>query len=252
MNKTASVLLIACLSFSVYAKPSVGIFSATASEFTVLKDHFAGNLGEAQKISNFTYYQTTFSSSDIQYLIVRCGIGKVNAALCVNTAIENFALDEVIFVGLAGSLQEYLKYEDVLIVEKSCQYDFDLSSFDGKKAKIPNWDSEFFYSSSKLIKKYKQRLEDQGINNLHVGTIATGDTVTQNDLQRQEKRDICSADAADMETAGAAQAANYADVDFIGIRVISNRAGDGGHSEYADMTKNNMKHLAAVIAAITP
>jgi len=244
--KTFFLLLLTCLTIPAYAKIHIGIFTATEFEFNVLKDRFASHPSiKEQTLSNFTYFEID------NYVIANCNIGKVNAALCVNTAIENFALDEVIFIGLAGSLQEDLKPTDILIVQQSCQHDYDTSPWDGKKGLVPGSDNGFFHSSQRLVEKYKQMLIHEGVTNVHVGTIATGDRFTQNDLHRQEMLDICQADAADMETAAAAQATIFAGKEFVGIRVISNRAGEGGLDEYEDMTQNNMKHLAAVIAAIT-
>ena len=114
-----------------------------------------------------------------EVVLVKCGVGKVNAARTTQVLIENFDVEYVINVGTAGSLNDNIEIGDLVIAEKLVQHDFDITGFGHEKGYITNI-GKYFYSDKSLIEKVKVTMKQINKNlNYHVGTIATGDIFVQ-------------------------------------------------------------------------
>ena len=88
----------------------IGIIGAMELEVEELK-----SLLQNVKVTSragMDFYQGTLSGA--QVVIVRCGIGKVNAALCVQILADVFQVTHVINTGVAGSLNAVLDIGDIL------------------------------------------------------------------------------------------------------------------------------------------
>ena len=73
-------------------------------------------------------YGCTFSSGTLEgksVILVCCGIGKVNAAICADTLIQSFGVDRIVHVGVAGSLQPDLECLDVVVAVDAVYHDME-------------------------------------------------------------------------------------------------------------------------------
>ena len=73
----------------------------------------------------------------VNVVCVQCGIGKVNAALCVQILKDRFNAECIINTGVAGALSDELDIGDIVISSEAVQHDFDLSPIGYQKAEIP-------------------------------------------------------------------------------------------------------------------
>ena len=62
-------------------------------------------------------------------VIVRSGIGKVNAAACTQILVDDFKADYIINTGIAGSLKAEIDIADVVISSDVLHHDMDATGF---------------------------------------------------------------------------------------------------------------------------
>ena len=81
----------------------------------------------ASKRAGSTFYEGKLSGLDV--VVVQCGIGKVNAALCVQILCDCFGVTHVVNTGIAGSLSADLDIGDLVISRDAMYHDFDCVHF---------------------------------------------------------------------------------------------------------------------------
>ena len=88
-------------------------------------------------------------------VLVKSGVGKVNAARVTQILIDKFNVEYVINVGSAGALNPLLNIGDIVIGEKLVQHDFDITAFDHDKGYITGV-GDYIYSDNTLVEKFKK------------------------------------------------------------------------------------------------
>lgn len=89
----------------------IGIIGAMDLEVNALKE--AMQLETKITRANMDFYEGTLNGANV--VIVRCGIGKVNAALCTQILADCFCVTHIINTGVAGSLNAKLDIGDIVI-----------------------------------------------------------------------------------------------------------------------------------------
>ena len=90
--------------------------------------------------------------NDKSVVIVKCGIGKVNAAICTQVLIDHFAVDKIINIGVAGAIYKELKVGDIVISSDGVQHDIDITAFGDPLGVIPEWKKVFLRLIKILLK----------------------------------------------------------------------------------------------------
>ena len=155
-------------------------------------------------------------------IVVKCGVGKVNAARVTQILIDNFNIKLIINVGAAGALNPFLDIGDIVIGEKLIQHDFDITAFDHDKGYITGV-GDYIYSNTQVTEKLKKISEKLSANNFKVitGTIATGDIFCTDIGMKNKIHSKFNADCVEMEGAAIAQVCYLDEIPFIVIRSIS-------------------------------
>lgn len=174
------------------------------------------------KISGINFYTGQISEKDV--VIAKCGVGKVNAAVCAQTMILTYKPDVVINTGVAGSLSEKLNICDVAIATDVVQHDMDTS---------PLGDPVGFVSGIDMVKipcdiRISQMLYNSAVKfeniKCELGTIASGDQFLNSDDVKKRITDNFGAIAGEMEGASIGHVAYMNNVPFSILRVISDNA----------------------------
>ena len=155
-------------------------------------------------------------------ILVKCGVGKVNAARTTQIMIDKFDIDYIINIGSAGSINDDVEYGDIVIGKYVLQHDFDITAFGHEKGYISNIGVKL-ESNTKLIKRCEYVIKNMKENNYKcvIGTIATGDIFCTSRKMKDKIRTKFDADCVEMEGAAIAQTAYLSDTPFIIIRSIS-------------------------------
>ena len=99
-----------------------GIIGAMELEVATLKNLMTVRTVTAK--AGMDFYDGTLDGHPV--VVVRCGIGKVNAAMCVQILADLFDVTHIINTGVAGSLNPKLDIGDILISEKALQHDMEI------------------------------------------------------------------------------------------------------------------------------
>lgn len=180
-------------------------------------------------------------------VLVKCGVGKVNAARTTQMLIDNFDIGYVINVGTAGGLKEEIEIGDVVIAEKLVQYDFDISSFGHEKGYITDT-GKYFNCDENLINKSKETIDSINKDfNVFMGTIATGDVFVQ-DLEVKDRiKKEFNAECVEMEGAAIAQVCFLDKIPFIVIRSISDKPNGKNNLDFETYLKIACERYAKFI-----
>ena len=222
-----------------------GIIAAVIEEAEAIKKEIE-NIKEIV-INEISFFTGKFNEKEIVF--VQSGIGKVNAAITATLLIEKFNVKEVIFSGVAGSLDARLKIGDVVIGRDIVQHDVDATAFGYKMGQIPQMKEWAFESDKDLIEKTAK------INNINhqilLGRILTGDQfISKKDVKIQLGKDF-DALCVDMESGAVAQVCASLGIKFLIIRSISDSITDDSGMEYTSFVKlaaeNSKKILKEII-----
>lgn len=167
-----------------------------------------------------------------QVVVVRSGIGKVNAAVCAQVLIDDFKADSIINVGIAGGIGENIYPGDIVIAENLVQHDMDTSAFGDRIGQIPRVDTFEFRCDSKLIEKAKDACKSLIKGNYFTGRIATGDQFIADLNKIKWLSQEFNAIACEMEGGSIAQVCYLNNIPFVVIRSISDNANNGAHMDY--------------------
>ena len=176
-------------------------------------------------------------------------IKKEIAAITATLLIEKFGVSEVIFSGVAGSLDERLKVGDVVVGRDIVQHDVDATAFGYKMGQIPQMKEWAFESDKNLIEKTGNITNFE--HQILLGRILTGDQfVSQKDVKIQLGKDF-EALCVDMESGAVAQVCTRLGVKFLIIRSISDSITDDSGMEYTSFVKlaaeNSKKILKEIV-----
>ncbi|WP_299575437.1 5'-methylthioadenosine/adenosylhomocysteine nucleosidase, partial [uncultured Leptotrichia sp.] len=177
----------------------IGIIGAVIEEAEAIKKEIKDI--KENIINGISFFTGKFNDKDAVF--VQSGIGKVNAAITTTLLIEKFGVSEVIFSGVAGSLDERLKVGDVVIGRDVVQHDVDATAFGYRMGQIPQMKEWAFESDKELIEKTGTITNFE--HQILLGRILTGDQfVSQKDVKIQLGKDF-EALCVDMESGAVAQ-----------------------------------------------
>ena len=197
----------------------IGIIAAMQEELVYLVQH----LENAKKETVLGNSYHTGKVGSVELVIVQSGIGKVMSAMSVAILADHFQVDAVINTGSAGAVANGIAVGDVVIADKLCYHDVDVTAFGyeyGQMAQQPL----YFESDKKFITLIQESLSklDQ---TWHLGLIATGDSfVAGEDKIKAIKEHFPQVLAVEMEGAAIAQAAHSLNLPFLVVRAMSDNA----------------------------
>lgn len=209
---------------------TIGIIGAMDCEVSALKQKLE-NLEEI-KYGNLQINLGTFYGHKV--VLVKSGIGKVNAALCTQYIIDKFNPDYIINTGIAGGIAENLKVGEIVIGEKLVQYDFDVTAFGYAKGYLCTGiesDKPTYFNSDEGLMAKLERISDEKVK-IHKGIIASGDSFISDLERKKEIHNLFNATAVEMEGCAIAQTSNANNIPFVVIRAISDLADNNATESY--------------------
>ena len=207
------------------ADAAIGIIGAMESEVSRLTSLL--NNADTVDIYDLTFYTGTLGKR--KAVIVKSGIGKVNAARCAQLLIDRFAPGAIINTGIAGGADPSLSVGDIVIGTGLLQHDFDVTAFGHAKGYLCTGKDHDRPTVFRADERLADALERAAISRfpqrrVKRGTIATGDLFVSDGEKKRELWETFGASAAEMEGAAIAQTAFYAGIPFAVLRAISDQA----------------------------
>ncbi|MBY4677197.1 5'-methylthioadenosine/S-adenosylhomocysteine nucleosidase [Marinobacterium arenosum] len=224
----------------------VGIIGAMDEEVELLKASL--NSREDHCIAGYELY--TGEMHGHQVVLLKSGIGKVNAAIGTTLMLQLFEPDCVINTGSAGGFDPALNVGDIVISSEVRHHDVDVTIFGYEAGQVPGQPAAFL--PDQLLADTAERCISrmQGMHTTR-GMIATGDAF-MNDPQRVARtRDTFpQMKAVEMEAAAIAQTCVQFNTPFLVIRALSDIAGKESNISFEEFLPVAAKHSAEMIMAI--
>ena len=222
----------------------IGIIVAMEEELESILD-IMDNIEEKE------IYGLTFKTGQIEknkIIVVKCGVGKVNAARVTQILIDTFNVKCVINVGAAGALNPFLNIGDIVIGEKLIQHDFDITAFDHDKGYITGV-GDYIYSDSELIEKFENAANNLKEKDYKIkkGIIATGDIFCTDIEMKNKIFSKFDADCVEMEGAAIAQVCYLDNIPFIVIRSISDSPNGQNEIDFDKFVELASKRCAIIL-----
>lgn len=218
----------------------IGIIVAEVEEMDAVKE-IMENVNSVD-IYNLKIYTGIINKNEV--LLVRGGVGKVNAARVCQIITDKFDLECIINVGSAGGLNENLNIGDIVIGKKLVQHDFDVTAFGREKGFIPET-GKFFESDKTLLEKCKDiKIDNQKIV---TGIIGSGDVFLTNTNSKENIKQNFNCDCVEMEGAAIAQVCTLNKIPFLVIRSISDIPNGKNEIDFNQYLKFASKNCAEFI-----
>ena len=218
----------------------IGALDAEISEFINHLEY------PVKKISgSFEFYEGIFDGKNI--VVVKCGVGKVFAAMTSQKLIDDYNPEYIIFTGVAGAINHDYEIGDVIIANDCVQHDLDATALNIPRGMIP-------YTSYRFLKTDKRLREIAAStpieHKIHIGRILTGD-LTKKALEEYVylTREL-NGDAVEMEGAAVAQVCTFNKIPFLIIRTISDKADEEAplnFTKFLPVVTGNSFHIVKYI-----
>lgn len=191
---------------------------------------------KVEQIYNLRFLRGKIQEKDC--VLVKSGVGKVNAARAAQVMIHNFDLSYMINLGAGGSINGMLNVGDVVIAKQVVQHDFDITAFGHSKGYISGIGDKVI-CDRELVNEMEQIIQSIPERNyqIKIGVIATGDIFCAEPWMKDKIRVKFSADAVDMECAAIAQVCYLDNIAFIAVKSVSNTLND----KNANISDENLK-----------
>lgn len=220
----------------------LGIIGAMAVEVAALKEKMEGAAVSVK--AGMEFCEGTLEG--LPAVVVQCGVGKVNAALCAQILCDCYGVTAIVNTGIAGSLCNELDIADLVISRDAIHHDFDLRFWGRPVGQVPGFDVTAFPADEKLMELAFRAAEAVNPGHNKVGRVASGDQFI---CSREQKETIIAntqAICAEMEGASIAHAAYRNGVPFVILRAISDKADDSAEMDYPTFEALAAKRCAQV------
>lgn len=210
----------------------IGIIGAMEEEVIILKEKME-NL-EERVIAGSEFYAGTLEGRDV--VLLKSGIGKVNAAMATTLLIELFKPDYIINTGSAGGFHKDLKVGDIVISSELRYHDVDATVFGYEYGQVPGMPPSYI-PNQELVEIAEKAAGKIDINVVK-GLITSGDSFMSDENRVMEvKRLFPDLSAAEMEATAIAQVCSQFDIPFVIIRSLSDIAGQEAKLSYDQFLK---------------
>lgn len=226
----------------------LGIIGAMKVEVESLRDSMESL--SAKEKAGMVFYEGLLEG--LPAVVVECGVGKVNAAMCVQVLCDLFDVSHILNTGVAGSLSADLDISDLVISRDAMYHDFDCHILNPAYpvGQVPGLSVHRFPADEYMVQTAFDAAQTVHKDHVHIGTVASGDQfVSQKELKAQiiaNTGALCT----EMEGAAIAHAAWKNGKPFVVIRAISDKADDSAQMDYPTFEAKAAKHCAAVTKTV--
>ena len=222
----------------------IGIIAADQEEFEAILN--IAKVEERKEIYELNFVKCKIK--DKICVLVKSGVGKVNAARATQILIDNFKPDYIVNVGVAGGLNPMLSIGDIVIGETLVQHDFDITAFGHVKGYIPGV-GEKIYADDYLVKKIEEAIgnQEEKVYKYEKGVIASGDIFCTAIPMRDKIYAKFNAECVEMEGAAIGQVCSLCNVPFVVIRSISDTPNGENEVTYEKFIKLASERCANIL-----
>lgn len=207
----------------------IGIIGAMDVEVASLKRKMT--IAHTASYANMTFFEGTLGITPV--VIVKSGICKVNAAICVQLLVDHFHVTHIINTGVAGSLDNTINIGDIVVSTDAQYHDVDATVFGYQKGEIPQMGVVSFPADPRLraaaVRAVREAAPDVSV---FEGQVISGDQFISTRSKKEELMHDFHGRCAEMEGAAIAQASFINQIPYVIIRAISDKADESVSESY--------------------
>ena len=206
----------------------LGIIGAMDVEVATLK-------AKMESVTTATHASSAYFEGILEgtpAVVVQCGVGKVNAALCAQILCSVYGVTHIVNTGIAGSLCADLDIADLVVSQDAMYHDFDCVHFGYEMGKVPGMDVVAFPANEQMIAAAFAAAETENPGHTKIGRIASGDLFVAAKPAKEAIIAKTGALCTEMEGAAIAHTAYRNGVPFVILRAISDKADDSAEMDY--------------------
>ena len=222
----------------------IGIIGAMELEVDTLKSKM--EVSQIVKKASMEFYEGTLDG--VPAVVVRSGIGKVNAGICVQILVDVFGITHVINTGVAGSLKNEINIGDIVVSTDALQHDMDATGFGYPLGEIPQMGVREFVADARMVELAKEICEKVNPEiGVFKGRVISGDQFICSKDVKDRLVENFAGFCTEMEGAAIAQAAYLNEIPYVVLRAISDKADDSAHEDYPTFERKAAEHCAKLV-----
>lgn len=228
---------------------TIGIIGAMEEEVAVLKQEM--EIEETVEYASMQFCKGVLCGR--QVVIVRSGIGKVNAGICAQILADKFDVGTLINTGIAGSLDATIDIGDMVISTDLVEHDMDATIFGDPLGQVPRMDTFSFPADETLMEKAVAANKEANPDiQTFTGRIVSGDQFVSSAEVKEKLVEHFQAKCTEMEGAAIAHAAYLNHISCVIIRAISDKADNSATMDYPTFEKKAIEHSIRLVRSLLP
>ena len=225
----------------------LGIIGAMDEEVAMIKAQLTDVQVESRAAMD--YYKGKLEGKEV--VVVRSGIGKVNAAMCTQILADIYGVTGVVNTGIAGSLKAEIDIGDIVLSSDALQHDMDATGFGYEPGQIPRVETLAFKADEGLINLAEECCSRVNPDiHTFVGRVVTGDQFISDKEKKKWLTDTFGGYCTEMEGAAIAQACYLNSIPFLIVRAISDKADDSASVDYPAFEARAIVHSVNLLTEI--
>ncbi len=222
----------------------IGIIGAMDEEVSRLKE--AMEAASVIKKAGMEFYRGKLCGKDA--VVVKSGIGKVNAGICTQILSDLFSAEAVINTGVAGSLKKEINIGDIVLSTDAMYHDMDATGFGYELGVIPRMEASVFKASDEL-RELAERVCARVNPEIQTfcGRVVSGDQFISDHAVKERIVKNFGGYCTEMEGAAIAHAAYLNNLPFLIIRAISDKADNSATMDYGEFEAKAIEHTVKLV-----
>ena len=226
-------------------RETIGIISAMDTELKLLLEN--AQIDHVDHIGNRDYYVGELCG--VPVVLLRLGIGKVNAASGTATLLDRYDVSEVVFTGVAGAVSDETEVLDIVVATDLLQHDYGVISNDGfvwTGAQLGT-DAVYLCDEELVEMAWESAVEVLGEDHVFTGTVVSGDQFVSSAAYVKKLQEDFDAMACEMEGAAVAIVCSEYGVPFVVIRSMSDKADGKAVKTYENFMDIAADHSSKIV-----
>ena len=220
----------------------LGMIGAMTEEIETLVEQLSDR--RETRRTGSTFYEGKLEGLEV--VIVQCGVGKVNAAMCAQTLCDLYGVTHLVNTGISGSLCAQLDIGDLVVSKDAMYHDLDVVHFGYPFGRVPGMDVTAFPADETMMAYAQAAAETVHPGHVRVGRVASGDQFVAT-KEAKERIIACTQGlCTEMEGAAIAHTAYKNGLPFVILRAISDKADDSAQMDYPTFEKQAAHRCAQV------
>ena len=225
----------------------LGIIGAMDEEVARIKEQLTEVQVETRAAMDF--YRGKLGGKET--VVVRSGIGKVNAAICTQILADVYQVSGVVNTGIAGSLKAEIDIGDIVLSSDALQHDMDATGFGYAPGQVPRVDTLSFPADKGQIQLAEACCREVNPDiHTFVGRVVSGDQFISDKEKKEWLVKTFSGYCTEMEGAAIAQACYLNGIPFLIVRAISDKADDSASVDYSVFEAKAIEHSVNLLTEL--